>query len=323
MEKSTRDRVLQALMQADWISGQELADQLNISRTAIWKQIAALKEDGYIIEAHKKTGYHLADRGDRLTPLAIQQYVRTDTLGQQIIHLEQTETTQRIAHEQAQQAASEGTLIVCDFQTDGRGQLGRTWHETRSAGIAMSLILRPTAPLHQAGQLTLLAGIALAETLRTLDVPATIKWPNDLLIAGRKVAGILTEMQTEADRINSVIIGIGINVHHTQFPKLLSDRATSLHLATGKLIARAEIVGLFLNTFEPMYKKWLTEGFASFVPAWEKYADRLNDLVTLRTRQETVTGILRGIQADGTLQIETETGLKAFHSAELVYWTEM
>ncbi len=323
MEKSTRDRVLHALMQTDWISGQELADHLNISRTAIWKQIAALKEAGYIIEANKKTGYHLADQGDRLTPLAIQQHLRTQALGQQIIHLEQTETTQRIAHEQAQQAANEGSLIVCDFQTGGRGQLGRTWYETRGAGIAMSLILRPATPLHQAGQLTLLAGIALAETFRTLDVPATIKWPNDLLIGGRKVAGILTEMQTEADRINSVIIGIGINVHHEQFSEVLADRATSLKIATGKSIARAEIVALFLNTFEPMYRKWLTDGFASFVPAWERHADRLNDLVTLRTRQETVTGILRGIRTDGTLQIETETGLTTFHSAELIYWTEM
>lgn len=322
MEKSTRDRVLHALMQTDWISGQELADQLNISRTAIWKQIATLKESGYIIEANKKTGYHLVDQGDRLTSLAIQQDLQTRTLGRHIMHLEQTETTQRIAHEQAQQAAAEGTLIVCDFQTGGRGQLGRTWHETQGAGIAMSLILRPAAPLHQAGQLTLLAGIALAHTLRTLDIPATIKWPNDLLIEGKKVAGILTEMQTEADRINSVIIGIGINVLHEQFPEVLADRATSLKLATGKVIARAEIVAMFLNTFEPMYLKWLTEGFASFVSLWENYADRLNDLVTLRTRQETVTGILRGIQADGTLQMETEAGMKTFHSAELIYWTE-
>ncbi len=322
MEKSTRDRVLHALMQTDWISGQELADQLNISRTAIWKQIATLKESGYIIEANKKTGYHLVDQGDRLTSLAIQQDLQTRTLGRHIMHLEQTETTQRIAHEQAQQAAAEGTLIVCDFQTGGRGQLGRTWHETQGAGIAMSLILRPAAPLHQAGQLTLLAGIALAQTLRTLDIPATIKWPNDLLIEGKKVAGILTEMQTEADRINSVIIGIGINVLHEQFPEVLADRATSLKLATGKVIARAEIVAMFLNTFEPMYLKWLTEGFASFVSLWENYADRLNDLVTLRTRQETVTGILRGIQADGTLQMETEAGMKTFHSAELIYWTE-
>ncbi|MGX8177531.1 biotin--[acetyl-CoA-carboxylase] ligase [Exiguobacterium artemiae] len=322
MEKSTRDRVLHALMQTDWISGQELADQLNISRTAIWKQIATLKESGYIIEANKKTGYHLVDQGDRLTSLAIQQDLQTRTLGRHIMHLEQTETTQRIAHEQAQQAAVEGTLIVCDFQTGGRGQLGRTWHETQGAGVAMSLILRPAAPLHQAGQLTLLAGIALAQTLRTLDIPATIKWPNDLLIEGKKVAGILTEMQTEADRINSVIIGIGINVLHEQFPEVLADRATSLKLATGKVIARAEIVAMFLNTFEPMYLKWLTEGFASFVSLWENYADRLNDLVTLRTRQETVTGILRGIQADGTLQMETEAGMKTFHSAELIYWTE-
>ncbi|WP_393966465.1 biotin--[acetyl-CoA-carboxylase] ligase [Exiguobacterium sp. S22-S28] len=322
MEKSTRDRVLHALMQTDWISGQELADQLNISRTAIWKQIATLKEAGYIIEANKKTGYHLVDQGDRLTPLAIQQDLQTRTLGRHIMHLKQTETTQRIAHEQAQQAAAEGTLIICDFQTGGRGQLGRTWHETQGAGIAMSLILRPAAPLHEAGQLTLLAGIALAQTLRTLDIPATIKWPNDLLIEGKKVAGILTEMQTEADRINSVIIGIGINVLHEQFPEVLADRATSLKLATGKVIARAEIVAMFLNTFEPMYLKWLTEGFASFVSLWENYADRLNDLVTLRTRQETVTGILRGIQADGTLQMETEAGMKTFHSAELIYWTE-
>ncbi|MCT4779320.1 MULTISPECIES: biotin--[acetyl-CoA-carboxylase] ligase [Exiguobacterium] len=323
MEKTTRDRILQTLMQTDWISGQELADQLNISRTAIWKQIVSLKEAGYQIESNKKTGYHLIDQGDRLTALAIEQHLQTKQLGQQIVHLEETETTQRIAHEQAQQEATEGTLIVCDFQTSGRGQLGRVWHETRGAGIAMSLILRPEAPLHQAGQLTLLAGIALSKVLRTLEVPVTIKWPNDLLIADRKVAGILTEMQTEADRINSVIIGIGINVRHENFPDVLTNRATSLKLATGKSFSRAKIVALFLNEFEQMYQRWLVDGFASFVSEWETYADRLNELVTLRTRQMTVTGYLRGIQSDGTLQIETEEGIKTFHSAELIYWTEM
>lgn len=309
-------------MQTDWISGQELADQLNISRTAIWKQVVSLKEAGYAIESHKKTGYHLIDQGDRLIPLAIEQHLQTKQLGRKILHLEETETTQRIAHEQAQQGAPEGTLIVCDYQTNGRGQLGRTWHETRGAGIAMSLILRPEAPLHQAGQLTLIAGIALAKVLRTLQVPVTIKWPNDLLIANRKVAGILTEMQTEADRINSVIIGIGINVQHKDFPEVLVDRATSLKQATGQSFARAEIVALFLNEFEHMYQRWLIDGFASFVSEWEHHADRLNQEVTLRTRQVSVTGYLRGIQSDGTLQVETVEGIKTFHSAELVYWAE-
>ncbi|WP_214849393.1 biotin--[acetyl-CoA-carboxylase] ligase [Exiguobacterium sp. s193] len=322
MEKSTRERILQRLMQEDWISGQALAEQLNISRTAIWKQITALKEAGYAIESNKKTGYHLIDRGDHLTPLAIEHYLRTNTLGRKIFHVEETETTQRIAHDLAQQQVAEGMLVVCDYQTSGRGQLGRIWHETKGNGIAMSLIVRPDVPLDQAGQLTLLSGLALATALRDLDVPVTIKWPNDLLIAGRKVAGILTEMQTEGSRISSVIIGIGINVQHEEFRDVIADRATSLKLATGRTFQRAEIVATFLNQFEQMYTRWVEEGFGSFVQAWEQLADKLNQSITVRSRQQIVTGILRGIQADGTLMIESAQGLETFHSAELVYWTE-
>lgn len=322
MEKSTRECILQRLMQEDWISGQALAEQLNISRTAIWKQITALKEAGYAIESNKKTGYHLIDRGDHLTPLAIEQSLRTKTLGRKIFHVEETETTQRIAHDLAQQQVAEGMLVVCDYQTSGRGQLGRVWHETKGNGIAMSLIVRPDVPLGQAGQLTLLAGVALATVLRDFDVPVTIKWPNDLLIAGRKVAGILTEMQTEGNRISSVIIGIGINVQHEEFREEIADRATSLKLATGRTFQRAEIVASFLNQFEQMYTRWVEEGFSSFVEVWEQLADKLNQSITVRSRQQIVTGILRGIQADGTLVVETAQGMETFHSAELVYWTE-
>ncbi|MGA9231865.1 MAG: biotin--[acetyl-CoA-carboxylase] ligase [Exiguobacterium oxidotolerans] len=322
MEKSTRDLILQRLMQTDWISGQDLADQLNISRTAIWKQIASLKEAGYAIESNKKTGYHLVDRGDHLTALAIEQYLQTKFFGRDIFHVEETETTQRIAHDLAQQQVKEGKLVVCDYQTSGRGQLGRVWHETKGNGIAMSLIVRPDVPLDQAGQLTLVSGIALATSLREFDVPVTIKWPNDLLIDGRKVAGILTEMQTEANRISSVIIGIGINVHHDAFSTAIADRATSLKLATNRTFRRAEIVASFLNQFEQMYERWLVDGFGSFVEAWEHLADKLNQPVTLRSRQQTLSGYLRGIRADGTLMVETDQGMEAFHSAELVYWAE-
>lgn len=320
MAHSVREQILIALRQRTWYSGQELAETLNISRTAIWKHMQTLKEEGYQIISNKKQGYQLVDEGDLLTPIAIEQWLTTSRLGRHILHFEELDTTQRIAHEQAQQQALEGTLVVCDHQTNGRGQLGRTWHEAKNEGIAMSLLVRPDVPMHQAGQLTLVAGIALAQSLRTFDVPVTIKWPNDILINGRKVAGILTEMQTEADRISSVIIGIGINVHHEQFPEGIEDRATSLVRESGRTFRRAEVVGKFLNRFERLYTQWLELGFGSFVSEWETLADRLHEQVTLRTRQMTASGTLLGIDETGTIRIETETGETRFHSAELIYW---
>jgi len=309
-----------ALRKRTWYSGQELAETLNISRTAIWKHMQTLKDEGYHIISNKKQGYQLVDEGDLLTPIAIEQWLTTSRLGQQILHFDELDTTQRIAHEQAQQQAAEGTLVVCDHQTNGRGQLGRTWHEAKNKGIAMSLLVRPDVPMHQAGQLTLVAGIALAKTLRSLDTPVTIKWPNDILIHGRKVAGILTEMQTEADRISSVIIGIGINVHHQQFSEGIENRATSLAKETGQSFRRAEVVGRFLNQFELLYTQWLELGFGSFVADWEDLADRLHETVTLRTRQATASGTLLGIDETGTIRIQTDAGETRFHSAELVYW---
>ncbi|WP_149427577.1 MULTISPECIES: biotin--[acetyl-CoA-carboxylase] ligase [Exiguobacterium] len=320
MAHSVREQILIALRQRTWYSGQELAETLNISRTAIWKHMQTLKEEGYQIISNKKQGYQLVDEGDLLTPIAIEQWLTTERLGRHILHFEELDTTQRIAHEQAQQQAQEGTLVVCDHQTNGRGQLGRTWHEAKNEGIAMSLLVRPDVPMHQAGQLTLVAGIALAQSLRTFDVPVTIKWPNDILINGRKVAGILTEMQTEADRISSVIIGIGINVHHEQFPEGIEDRATSLVRESGRTFRRAEVVATFLNRFERLYTQWLELGFGSFVSEWETLADRLHERVTLRTRQMTASGTLLGIDETGTIRIETETGETRFHSAELIYW---
>ncbi|WP_235504888.1 biotin--[acetyl-CoA-carboxylase] ligase [Exiguobacterium sp. BMC-KP] len=320
MAHTVREQILMALRKRTWYSGQELAETLNISRTAIWKHMQTLKDEGYHIISNKKQGYQLVDEGDLLTPIAIEQWLTTSRLGQQILHFDELDTTQRIAHEQAQQQAAEGTLVVCDHQTNGRGQLGRTWHEAKNKGIAMSLLVRPDVPMHQAGQLTLVAGIALAKTLRSLDTPVTIKWPNDILIHGRKVAGILTEMQTEADRISSVIIGIGINVHHQQFSEGIENRATSLAKETGQSFRRAEVVGRFLNQFELLYTQWLELGFGSFVADWEDLADRLNETVTLRTRQATASGTLLGIDETGTIRIQTDAGETRFHSAELVYW---
>ncbi|MGX9807344.1 biotin--[acetyl-CoA-carboxylase] ligase [Exiguobacterium acetylicum] len=320
MAHTVREQILMALRKRTWYSGQELAETLNISRTAIWKHMQTLKDEGYHIISNKKQGYQLVDEGDLLTPIAIEQWLTTSRLGQQILHFDELDTTQRIAHEQAQQQAAEGTLVVCDHQTNGRGQLGRTWHEAKNKGIAMSLLVRPDVPMHQAGQLTLVAGIALAKTLRSLDTPVTIKWPNDILIHGRKVAGILTEMQTEADRISSVIIGIGINVHHQQFSEGIENRATSLAKETGQSFRRAEVVGRFLNQFELLYTQWLELGFGSFVADWEYLSDRLHETVTLRTRQATASGTLLGIDETGTIRIQTDAGETRFHSAELVYW---
>ncbi|MCC5893655.1 biotin--[acetyl-CoA-carboxylase] ligase, partial [Exiguobacterium sp.] len=203
---STRGKVLNLLQDGAVWSGQELARRLNISRTAIWKHIETLKQDGYAIETIPRKGYQLLERTDRLDEPAFVSF-RRGRFGQNVYAYERVDTTQRLAHEFAQKGAPEGTLVMSEEQTAGRGQLGRTWYNPSHVNIAASIILRPSLPIREASKLTLMAASAFASSLNEQHIPVTIKWPNDLLLNGKKVGGILTEMQTEGDRIQAVILG--------------------------------------------------------------------------------------------------------------------
>ncbi|MGA9467951.1 MAG: biotin--[acetyl-CoA-carboxylase] ligase [Exiguobacterium marinum] len=318
---STRGRVLTLLQDGEVWSGQELARQLNISRTAIWKHIETLKQDGYAIHTIPRKGYQLLEQSDRFDEPAFVSF-RKGRFGQVVHAFDQVDTTQRIAHELAQQHVTEGTLVISEEQTSGRGQLGRNWHNPKHVNIAASVILRPELPIRDASKLTLMAASAFARALNNRNIDVTIKWPNDLLMNGKKIGGILTEMQTEGDRIQAVILGFGINVNGEEIPTELAHRATSLYLETETKYHRSEILADLLTELEIEYDQFLESGFAPICTNWMRHAAYLNETVTIHASRTTRTGVMRGISDEGALLLEEEGKIESIYSAEIAVWND-
>lgn len=318
---STRGRVLTLLQDGEVWSGQELARQLNISRTAIWKHIETLKKDGYAIHTIPRKGYQLLEQSDRFDEPAFASY-RKGRFGQIVHAFDQIDTTQRIAHELAQQHVPEGTLVMSEEQTAGRGQLGRNWYNPKHVNIAASVILRPELPIRDASKLTLMAASAFAKALNARDLDVTIKWPNDLLLNGKKIGGILTEMQTEGDRIQAVILGFGMNVNGDEIPTELAHRATSLYLETGTRYHRSELLAELLEELETEYDRFLDVGFVPVRLNWMKHAAYLNESVTLSGSRTSRTGVMRGISDEGALLLEVDGKVEPVYSAEIAVWND-
>lgn len=220
----------------DWVSGEAISTQLGISRAAVWKQVEALRAGGYAVEAAPRRGYRLAARPDRLSVLEIEAGLRTERFGRPVEAHEVIGSTNERAKELARQGAPEGLLVTAEQQTAGKGRLGRPWQTPAGRALALSLLLRPLIPPTLAPRLTLVAAVAVAEAVRAeTGLPVGIKWPNDLQIAGRKLCGILTEMEAEIEQVRFVVLGIGLNVNQTlaEFPPELRETATSLRLALG------------------------------------------------------------------------------------------
>ncbi len=229
-------------------------------------------------------------------------------------------STQKKAHELANDNAPEGTLVVADKQTAGRGRMSRVWHSQEGTGIWMSLILRPDIPLQKTPQLTLLAAVAVVQGIEeATGLQTDIKWPNDILIHGKKAVGILTEMQAEEDRVRSVIIGTGINVNQEadDFPEELKEIATSLSLAAGEKIDRASVMQHILLSFEKRYRDYLTHGFTPIKLLWESYALGIGSELRARTLNGTFYGKALGIDEEGVLLLETKEGIKKIYSADI------
>ncbi|WP_214819709.1 MULTISPECIES: biotin--[acetyl-CoA-carboxylase] ligase [unclassified Exiguobacterium] len=318
---STRGRVLTLLQNGEVWSGQELARQLNISRTAIWKHIETLKQDGYAIHTIPRKGYQLIEQSDRLDEPAFVSF-RKGRFGQTVHAYEQIDTTQRIAHELAQQHVPEGTLVISEEQTAGRGQLGRHWYNPKQVNIAASIILRPDLPIRDASKLTLMAASAFARALNHRHLDVTIKWPNDLLLNGKKIGGILTEMQTEGDRIQAVILGFGVNVNGEAVPQELAHRATSLYLETGKRYRRSELLAELLAELEIEYDRFLEAGFDPIRVNWMRHAAYLNETITLNASRASRSGVMRGISEEGALLLEADGKIETIYSAEIAVWND-
>lgn len=292
------------------VSGQELCDRLGVSRTAIWKVIEQLRKDGYEIEAVRNRGYRLVESGDVLSEAELKSMINTRWAGQNLVCCDQVDSTNNEARRLAEQGEPNGTLVVAEQQTAGKGRRGRTWSSPPGTGIWMSLLLRPDFSPEHASMLTLVAALAVETGIREVTgLDCQIKWPNDIVLDGKKICGILTEMSTEEDCIRHVVVGIGINVNIRDFPEEIGQTATSLAIVSGKERKRAPLVDAVLRAWERYYELYSQTLDMSLL--CETYNARLVNLgreVRVLAPKDGYSGISHGINNAGELLVELENG---------------
>lgn len=293
-----------------YVSGQQLSEALGVSRTAVWKYIRQLEEEGYRIEAVRNRGYRLAEEADVITGPELASMLHTQWLGKRIEYFPETDSTNIQARRLAEEGAPSGTLAVADCQKAGKGRRGRSWVSPPGTGIWMSLVLRPDILPASASMVTLVAGMAAAKGIRAVTgLDAGIKWPNDVVVQGRKVCGILTEMSTEEESIRHVVVGMGINVNTEAFPEELLETATSLKLEAGAPVKRSPVIAAVAEAFEDYYSRFLE------TCNMELLKEEYNGLLVNRGRIVRVLdpgkeyqGKALGIGSDGSLLVEREDG---------------
>ncbi|WP_018933733.1 biotin--[acetyl-CoA-carboxylase] ligase [Gracilibacillus lacisalsi] len=325
MTNNKRHELISILAEQEdrYISGQALSEKLDVSRTAIWKHINELKKDGYQFDSVPKKGYRLVSKPEQLNESTIKWGLETDWLGKRIDFRQELASTQDLAHALARKGAEHGTVVTTSKQLSGRGRMDRRWVSDHDGGIWMSIILRPSIPPHQASQMTLFVAVTLVETLeRITGQKIQIKWPNDLFIDGRKISGILTEMQAELEAIQYLIIGFGINVNQlsTDFPEELKEKSTSLRIASGQEWNLREMIQDILQDFELAYQSYLQTGFEPIKAKWLKHAYKLKEKIHVKTNQEEYNATVNGITDDGALVVlKDNQDERVIYSAEITW----
>ncbi len=295
----------------NYISGEEISKLLAVSRTAVWKHINSLKEEGYQIVAAPRRGYCLVERPDILSMVEIKTGLETKILGQNLLCFPLVDSTNEVVKREAAAGAPEGTVVVAEQQEQGKGRLGRQWVSLPAVGLWFSVLLRPEIIPAQAAQLTFVSAVAVCRALRAVTgLPLLIKWPNDILLGQQKVCGILTELSAEIEGIDYVVAGIGINVNQQleEFPPELRDTTISLALAAGHSFSRAELLRKILQEYEEQYRLYLEKGFAPIRSSWRKFNATLGKEVLVSTREGSFTGVAEDINEDGCLLIKKDSG---------------
>ena len=294
----------------DYVSGQQLCEKLGVSRTAVWKAINQLKEEGYQVEAVRNRGYHIVESPDVISKEEIVSMIDTNWAGQEVYYYNITDSTNIRAKQLGDEGAPHGTLVTADQQSAGRGRRGRGWESPPGCSVYMSILLRPDIPPVKAPMLTLVMALSVAGSLKDCtDLDVQIKWPNDIILKGKKLVGILTEMSTEIDYINHVVIGVGINVNMEYLPEGIRDKATSLRLATGHVVRRSELIASTMKQFERYYGLFLESRNL------ESMREEYNQLLVNRGKEVRILGgkeeynaVALGINSEGELLVRREDG---------------
>lgn len=308
-----KTEILKILRSTDgYVSGQELCDKLGVSRTAVWKVIGSLKEEGYEIDSVSRKGYRLLSSPDVVSESEIASRILDGVFGQRVVSYEITDSTNTRAKQLAEEGAVHGTLVVANMQTAGKGRRGRSWQQEEGSVIAMSLLLRPVFSPDKASMLTLLAAHSVAGAIEAVTgLPAAIKWPNDIVINRKKAVGILTEMSlgVEQAAIDYIVIGIGINVNNTAFPEDIRDMATSLYLEKGERVSRSVLIAESMRRLEADYEAFLeTEDLSAILQDYNTHLISMNKEVRVLDPKGEYTGISRGMDAQGELLVERADG---------------
>lgn len=304
---NTRKKLLLELKKTfgENISGEILSSKLNISRTAVSKHISILKKSGYDIQSSPKKGYRLTALSNLLLPDEITDNIKTSVFGRKdIFYFDTIDSTNNKAKELAAGGAPEGSIVIAEQQSAGRGRKGRSWLSSSGEGLCISLILRPIIPPTEVSKLTLMTAVAISEALLNFtDIELKIKWPNDILVNGKKLAGILTEMSMEVDAIDYVIVGLGLNINSkkSSFSDEVKEIATSIQIETGNVFSRAMIVKLFLSWFEKLYFEVQEKGFHTIIKRWKELSNIIGKKVSVNEAGQTLIGTVKDIAEDGTL----------------------
>lgn len=309
-----RKRILDLLRASagEPVSGEEISKQLEVSRTAIWKHIQSLKNEGYSIESVPKKGYILLESPNRLFPQEILSRLQTEWLGHSIVYKDLIDSSNNLAKKIANEGCEDGMIVVAEEQGAGKGRLSRGWISPHAKGIWFSVVLKPPFLPEEAPKCTLMSAVAVVKAINKIPgVKAAIKWPNDILLLGKKLVGILTEMSAEFGHINYVVIGIGINTNATpeDYPEEVRPLAVSIADAATAPFTRVELLADILKNMEELYEKVLVEGFKPVLEEWKQYSCTLGQEVKVIAPDKTYLGTAIDIDEEGLLMVRKEDGI--------------
>jgi len=315
-----RAEILAALRETDgFVSGQDLCEKFNVSRTAVWKAINQLKKEGYEINAIQNKGYQLTHTPDILSKDELESVIKTTWAGHPVCYFEETESTNVVAKNYGDIEYPHGTLIVADTQKSGRGRKGKVWSSPKGEGIWMSLLLKPDLNPSNASMLTLVTALAVVKAVEEItNLAARIKWPNDIVVNGKKICGILTEMSAQRDYINHLVIGVGVNVHTKEFPEECANIATSIYLESKKEQNRSQLIQAIWKNFEIYYDVFMqTQDFSVLMKEYNAYLINRNEKVKVLDGKDTFEGKAMGINEKGELIVDTWEARRLVFSGEV------